>query len=50
MSGSGQREQIKASWSAPVVGIVTTAQFTLITLQGLGDLVTNLVSGVVFAI
>ncbi len=45
--GSGQREQIKASWSAPVVGIVTTAQFTLITLQGLGDLVTNLVSGVV---
>lgn len=45
--GSGQREQIKATWSAPIVGIVTTGQFTLVTLQGLGDLVANLVSGVV---
>ncbi|MDN5274173.1 MAG: rane protein of unknown function [Candidatus Saccharibacteria bacterium] len=45
--GSGQREQIKASWSAPLVGIVTTGQFTLVTLQGLGDLVVNLVTGIV---
>lgn len=45
--GSGQREQIQASWSAPIVGIVTTGQFTLVTLQGLGDLVANLVSGIV---
>jgi regulator of sigma E protease len=45
--GSGQREQIKATWSAPIVGVVTTGQFTLVTLQGLGDLVGNLVSGVV---
>ena len=45
--GSGQREEIKASWSAPIVGVVTTAQFTLVTLQGLGDLVVNLVSGIV---
>jgi len=45
--GSGQREEIHATWSAPVVGVVTTAQFTLVTLQGLGDLVTNLVTGVV---
>jgi regulator of sigma E protease len=44
--GSGQREEIKASWSAPIVGIVTTAQFTGVTLQGLGDLVVNLVSGI----
>lgn len=44
--GSGQREQIKASWSAPVVGVVTTGQFTLVTLQGLGDLVGNLAKGV----
>lgn len=43
--GSGQREQIKASWSAPVVGVVTTGQFTLVTLQGLGDLVGNLAKG-----
>lgn len=45
--GSGQREQIKSSWSAPIVGVVTTGQFTLVTLQGLGDLVANVVSGLV---
>lgn len=45
--GSGQREQIQASWSAPIVGIVTTAQFTWVTLQGLGDLLVNFVSGIV---
>lgn len=44
--GSGQREETKATWSAPIVGVVTTAQFTLVTLQGLGDLVVNLVSGI----
>jgi regulator of sigma E protease len=44
---SGQREEIKASWSAPIVGVVTTGQFTIVTLQGLGDLVVNLVKGVV---
>lgn len=45
--GSGQREQIQASWSAPIVGVVTTGQFTLVTLQGLGDLAVNTVKGVV---
>lgn len=45
--GSGQQEQINASWSAPLVGVVTTGQFTLVTLQGLGNLVGNLVSGIV---
>jgi len=45
--GSGQQQQINASWSAPIVGVVTTAQFTLVTLQGLGDVIGNLVSGVV---
>lgn len=45
--GSGQREEMKASWSAPVVGVVTAAQFTWVTLQGLGDLIVNLISGVV---
>lgn len=45
--GSGQREEIHATWSAPIVGVVTTAQFTLVTLQGLGDLVANLVTGIV---
>lgn len=45
--GSGQREQLQASWSAPIVGVVTTGQFTLVTLQGLGDLVGNVVGGAV---
>jgi regulator of sigma E protease len=44
--GSGQREQIQASWSAPIVGVMTTAQFTGLTLTGLGDVVANLVKGV----
>ena len=44
--GSGQRESIRATWSAPIVGIVTTGQFTLLTLQGLGDLVANTFSGI----
>ena len=45
--GSGQREQIRTSWSAPIVGVVTTGQFTLVTLQGLGDLVANITKGIV---
>jgi regulator of sigma E protease len=45
--GSGQREQLQASWSAPIVGVVTTGQFTLVTLQGLGDLVGNVVGGAI---
>ncbi len=45
--GSSQREEIHASWSAPLVGVATTAQFTWATLQGLGDLVANVVGGVV---
>lgn len=46
-AGLGQRELTKSTWSAPIVGVVTTAQFTWATLQGLGELVANLVSGVV---
>lgn len=43
----GQRQSIKATWSAPIVGVVTTAQFTWVTLQGLGQLVGDLFSGLV---
>jgi len=43
----GQQEFIKATWSAPVVGVVTTAQLTWVTLQGLGNLFANLATGVV---
>jgi len=41
----GQREKIKATWSAPLVGIVTTGQYTWVTVQGLGDLVSNFFGG-----
>ena len=46
--GSGQRQHIQASWSAPIVGVVTTAQFTGVTLYGLGEVVVNLVKGTIF--
>jgi regulator of sigma E protease len=46
-AGLGQRELIKSTWSAPFVGVATTAQFTWVTLQGMGNLVSNLASGLV---
>ncbi len=45
--GPSQREQIYATWSAPIVGVVTTGQFTIVTLQGLGNLVANTAKGFV---
>ena len=44
-AGSAQQELIKASWSAPIVGIGTTVQLTAITLQGLGDVLGRAASG-----
>lgn len=43
-----QKQSIRATWSAPIVGIATTGQFTWVTLQGLGQLVSNFVTGLVF--
>jgi regulator of sigma E protease len=45
---SAQRQLIQASWSAPIVGVVTTGQFTYVTLQGLGNLLVDFVKGLVF--
>lgn len=45
--GSGQQQMIKTSWSAPIVGVVTTGQLTVATLQGLGNVIGSLASGVV---
>ncbi len=42
-----QQESIRATWSAPIVGTVTTLQYTWVTLQGLGDLVANFFGGLV---
>ena len=39
-----------STWSAPVVGVVTTVQLTGETFRGLGELVWNLVSGVVMQV
>jgi regulator of sigma E protease len=44
-AGLGQQETIKTTWSAPIVGIVTTGQFTWVTFQGLGDLMVNFFGG-----
>ena len=46
-AGLGQRELIKATWSAPIVGVATTAQFTWLTIQGTGDLLGSLVNGLI---
>lgn len=43
----GQQNYIKATWSAPIVGVVTTAQYTWVTFQGLGHLVANFFGGLV---
>jgi regulator of sigma E protease len=42
-----QQQSIRATWSAPIVGIVTTGQFTLATFQGLGQLLADFVGGIV---
>ncbi len=43
----GQQQRTKSTWSAPLVGVVTTGQFTWVTLQGLGDLLANLTTGLI---
>ncbi len=46
-AGLGQRDMIKTTWSAPIVGVVTSMQFTWVTLQGIGDVVGNLFNGLI---
>lgn len=41
----GQSQKIRATWSAPIVGVVTTAQYTWVTLQGLGHLAADFFGG-----
>jgi len=41
-AGLGQRELIKATWSAPFVGLATATQFTWVTIQGLGGLISSI--------
>ncbi len=43
--GSAERTEIRATWSAPIVGVGTTVQLTAETFKGLGNLLANTVSG-----
>ncbi len=43
----GQREYTKSTWSAPIVGVAVTGQFTAATFEGLGAMVSNLFNGIV---
>lgn len=42
-----QQDYIKATWSAPIVGLVTTGQYTWVTFQGLGNLLANFFGGLI---
>ena len=42
-----QQEKLRSTWSAPIVGVGTTVQMSWVTLQGLGDVLWNGVSGLV---
>jgi regulator of sigma E protease len=44
---SGQRVSIQATWSAPIVGVGTTIQFTALTFEGIGQLFANLGKGII---
>ena len=47
---SQQSEVIKAGWSAPVTGVVTTAQFSWATLVGVKDLAVDTAKGVIMRV
>lgn len=43
--GSAERTEIRATWSAPIVGVGTTVQLTAETFAGLGKLLANVGTG-----
>lgn len=44
-AGPVQRELIRSTWSAPIVGVGATVQMTAVTLQGVGQMIWNGISG-----
>lgn len=44
-AGIGQREETRSTWSAPIVGVVTTGQLSWATLEGLGQMIGKLAQG-----
>lgn len=47
VSMNSSQTLVRSTWSAPIVGVVTTAQLTGETFRALGDMVINLCSGLV---
>ncbi len=47
VSGRQASEAIYATWSAPIVGVGTTVQLTAVTLQGIGDMLVKITTGIV---
>ena len=45
--GPAQRTLLRSTWSAPIVGVVTTYQLTEATIKSLGGMVANLATGLV---
>lgn len=45
-AGAYQTELVRSTWSAPIVGVGLTAQYSWLTLQGLGGMVGNFVTGI----
>lgn len=43
--GTAQRDTVRSTWSAPIVGVVLTGQLTVATFDGLGKLVSNVATG-----
>jgi regulator of sigma E protease len=48
--GPAQRQQLQAGWSAPIVGVVTTAQYSWETIKGVGSLAVSAVKGAALTI
>ena len=44
--GTAQRNTVRSTWSAPIVGVALTAQLTGATFDGLGKLVSNVAGGI----
>ncbi|NCU38090.1 RIP metalloprotease [Candidatus Saccharibacteria bacterium] len=45
-----QQDLLRSTWSAPIVGIGTTIQMSVITIQGIGDLLANTLQGLVMKV
>ncbi len=45
--GTSQQSTVRSTWSAPIVGVVLTAQLTGATFDGLGKLLSNVTGGIV---